>query len=141
MKSLEQWFAEYGESHQNPTNQIIHKICVPLIFFLSRRLLTSVASATGTFAVGRTAYRCGVRVVFNLGPQGFRLDVGRVGRVLRSFWRNESRIQSTLSISIYIRFSLDRPVHWAPDRGEKALLFQRLTVSSGGTLVGHEVRF
>ena len=32
MKSLQVWLEEYGESHQNKTNVIIHKICVPLIF-------------------------------------------------------------------------------------------------------------
>ena len=33
MKSLQQWLAEYGESHQNQTNKTIHWICVPTIFF------------------------------------------------------------------------------------------------------------
>ncbi|SDK26226.1 Uncharacterized membrane protein YGL010W [Ferrimonas sediminum] len=33
MKDIEQWFAEYGESHRNPTNKTIHWICVPLITF------------------------------------------------------------------------------------------------------------
>jgi uncharacterized membrane protein YGL010W len=32
-KSADQWFAEYGESHQDDTNETIHWICVPLIFF------------------------------------------------------------------------------------------------------------
>ena len=32
-KSADQWFAEYGESHQDDTNELIHWICVPLIFF------------------------------------------------------------------------------------------------------------
>lgn len=31
-KSLNDWLAIYGESHQNKTNKLIHKICVPLIF-------------------------------------------------------------------------------------------------------------
>jgi len=31
MRTFEQWMAEYGESHQNKTNQMIHKVCVPLI--------------------------------------------------------------------------------------------------------------
>jgi uncharacterized membrane protein YGL010W len=31
MKSLEQWMADYQVSHQHPTNQLIHKICVPAI--------------------------------------------------------------------------------------------------------------
>jgi uncharacterized membrane protein YGL010W len=33
MKSIQQWLAEYGESHQNETNKTIHWICVPAIFF------------------------------------------------------------------------------------------------------------
>ena len=32
-KSADQWFAEYGESHQDHANELIHWICVPLIFF------------------------------------------------------------------------------------------------------------
>jgi len=31
--SADQWFAEYGESHQDDTNELIHWICVPQIFF------------------------------------------------------------------------------------------------------------
>lgn len=31
MKTFSQWMDEYGVSHQNPFNQAIHKICVPLI--------------------------------------------------------------------------------------------------------------
>ena len=29
MKSIQQWLDEYGESHQNSFNKIIHYICVP----------------------------------------------------------------------------------------------------------------
>ncbi len=32
-KSADQWFAEYGDSHQDYTNELIHWVCVPLIFF------------------------------------------------------------------------------------------------------------
>jgi len=32
-KNADQWFAEYGESHQHHANELIHWICVPLIFF------------------------------------------------------------------------------------------------------------
>ena len=31
MRTYNQWMDEYGVSHQNHTNQLIHKICVPLI--------------------------------------------------------------------------------------------------------------
>lgn len=33
MKSISQWFDEYGESHQDKTNKTIHWICVPTILF------------------------------------------------------------------------------------------------------------
>ncbi|MCF7686944.1 MAG: DUF962 domain-containing protein [Cephaloticoccus sp.] len=32
-KTADQWFAEYGESHQHHTNELIHWVCVPVIFF------------------------------------------------------------------------------------------------------------
>ncbi|WP_413290419.1 DUF962 domain-containing protein [Bdellovibrio sp. HCB337] len=33
MKTLDQWLQLYSVSHQNRTNQLIHKVCVPAIFF------------------------------------------------------------------------------------------------------------
>ena len=42
MKTINQWLAEYGESHQNPTNKVVHWICVPLIFFSVVGLLFSI---------------------------------------------------------------------------------------------------
>ena len=42
MKSIHQWFDEYGESHQNKTNKIIHWICIPLIFWSIIALLSLV---------------------------------------------------------------------------------------------------
>ena len=41
-KSIQQWFDEYGESHQNPTNKIIHWICIPLIFWSIIGLLACI---------------------------------------------------------------------------------------------------
>lgn len=45
MKSIHQWFDDYGESHTNKTNKIIHWICVPLIFFSVIALLSAIPSA------------------------------------------------------------------------------------------------
>lgn len=42
---MQQWFDEYGQSHQNQTNKFIHWVCVPLIFFSVIGLLASVPSA------------------------------------------------------------------------------------------------
>lgn len=44
MKTLQQWFDEYAISHQNKTNQAIHFICVPAIFFSIVGLLMSIPS-------------------------------------------------------------------------------------------------
>lgn len=33
MKSLSDWLDLYAVSHQNPTNKLIHKVCVPIITF------------------------------------------------------------------------------------------------------------
>ena len=43
MKKLEQWLEAYGESHQNPTNKLIHNICVPVIFFVVVALLWKIS--------------------------------------------------------------------------------------------------
>ncbi|MBS1496771.1 MAG: DUF962 domain-containing protein [Bacteroidetes bacterium] len=42
MKSLQQWLSEYGESHQNETNKLIHWICVPCILFSVSGLLYAI---------------------------------------------------------------------------------------------------
>lgn len=31
MRTVDQWLQEYGESHQNATNKVLHWICVPAI--------------------------------------------------------------------------------------------------------------
>lgn len=33
LRSVHEWLDEYGESHQNPTNKLIHWVCVPVIVF------------------------------------------------------------------------------------------------------------
>ena len=42
MKTAKEYFDEYAESHQNKTNQSLHYICVPLIFFSIIGLLMSI---------------------------------------------------------------------------------------------------
>lgn len=42
MSTVDQWFSEYAESHQHPTNKLIHWICVPLIFWSILALLYSI---------------------------------------------------------------------------------------------------
>jgi len=42
MRTLNQWLDEYGESHTNETNKLIHWICVPAIFLSVTGLLYCV---------------------------------------------------------------------------------------------------
>lgn len=42
MKTIDQWLSEYGESHRNETNKLIHWICVPAIFFSLVGLLYNI---------------------------------------------------------------------------------------------------
>ena len=42
MKSQQNWFKEYAVSHQNPTNQAIHYVCVPVIYFSIIGMLMSI---------------------------------------------------------------------------------------------------
>ncbi|MRX28574.1 DUF962 domain-containing protein [Kangiella sp. HZ709] len=42
MKSGHQWIAEYSESHRNPTNKLIHWVCVPVIVWTVIALLWSI---------------------------------------------------------------------------------------------------
>ena len=44
MKTRDQWFADYAESHQNKTNQAIHYVCVPAIFFSIIGMFMSIPS-------------------------------------------------------------------------------------------------
>ena len=42
MATIASLLAEYGESHQNPTNKLVHWVCVPLIMFSLIGLLWAV---------------------------------------------------------------------------------------------------
>lgn len=42
MRTLEQWLNLYARDHKNPTNQLIHKVCVPAIMLSVFGLLWSI---------------------------------------------------------------------------------------------------
>ena len=42
MKGLTEWLGEYGQSHQDPTNKLLHWLCVPPIVLSVMGLLWSV---------------------------------------------------------------------------------------------------
>lgn len=52
MRTMQQWYAEYAESHQNKLNQSIHFLCVPLIFFSIVGLFMSIPNRLLADALG-----------------------------------------------------------------------------------------
>jgi len=44
MRTVTDWLSEYGTSHRNPVNKLLHWICVPLIVLTVFGLLWSAPS-------------------------------------------------------------------------------------------------
>lgn len=51
MKSIDAWFDEYSESHQDPKNKTIHWICVPAILFAIVGILAHFSALIATLLV------------------------------------------------------------------------------------------
>ena len=51
-RAMRSWLDEYGESHTNATNELIHWICVPTIFFCVVGLLASISAPALSFVTG-----------------------------------------------------------------------------------------
>ncbi len=47
MKTVEQWFEQYGQSHRNPVNKAIHWVCIPLIVLSLLGMLTAIPVRLG----------------------------------------------------------------------------------------------
>ncbi len=56
MRKIDLLLSEYGESHRNVTNKIIHWICVPLIFFSVIGLTASIPSGLVQSILGENPY-------------------------------------------------------------------------------------
>ncbi len=70
MRRIDSLLEHYGESHQNPTNVLIHKICVPTIVFTVYGLLWAVpvpASVRQMLALGGVGFGNMATLVFVLG--------------------------------------------------------------------------
>jgi uncharacterized membrane protein YGL010W len=51
MRSVADWLGEYGESHADPTNKLLHWICVPSIVFALMGLIWSIPAPAAFGAV------------------------------------------------------------------------------------------
>ena len=52
MRTVQQWYSEYAESHQNEFNQRIHYFCVPLIFLSIIGLFMSIPNGVLANLIG-----------------------------------------------------------------------------------------
>ncbi|WP_413577311.1 DUF962 domain-containing protein [Bdellovibrio sp. HCB290] len=76
--TLQDWFAEYSESHQNRTNQIIHKICVPLIFFSVVGLLLQIPVQMGPIRLGELFIAIALGWYSTLGMKPLMVMLGQL---------------------------------------------------------------
>jgi len=70
MRRIDRLLAHYGESHQNPANILIHKICVPTIVFTVYGLLWAIpvpASIRQTLVLGDVGIVNAATLVFLAG--------------------------------------------------------------------------
>lgn len=51
MKSVADWFTEYGESHAHSTNKLLHWICVPLIVLSIMGFFWSIPTPTALSSI------------------------------------------------------------------------------------------
>ena len=134
-KTADEWFEEYGESHRNPVNKLIHWVCVPLIYLVVFGLLWELPQPQWLADIPvlnwHTHHPSGHAVL--LSP------VTCTGKRIRPVYACLPAVSAGLRISVgnsaldqlYRRLchSLDRTVYRTPHRREKTLLFQRHPVS------------
>lgn len=65
-KTLHEWLAEYGESHQNEINKSIHWLCVPTIFVSIMGMIYTMSPLLAYFCVLLTIVFY-LRLSFSLG--------------------------------------------------------------------------
>ena len=75
--TLEEWLQIYADSHQNPKNQTIHKVCVPLIMWCVMALTYSLPS------LQYAGVNMGLFHIVIIGSLGFYFRLGQnVGMVM-----------------------------------------------------------
>lgn len=60
MRSAHEWFGNYSKDHQNPTNRLIHWICVPAILWAVIAALWVIPVPP---SIGRPGFWCGMAMI------------------------------------------------------------------------------
>ena len=125
MQTAKEYFNEYALSHQNETNQTIHYICVPLIFFSVIGLLMSIPTTflENLFDLSNPILE-NWAVVFGLMASLFYLKLG--------FWYF-IKMLFVLLLSIIVNFCMGGIIH---------LLYASITIfvlAWIGQFYGHKI--
>ncbi len=84
MRTFEEWMTEYSVSHQNKTNQLIHKVCVPFIMLSVLGILWSIPVPAIFLQVPYLNWAS----LFALGALGFYLSLNVamfLGMIVQTF--------------------------------------------------------
>ena len=89
MRTAADWLDEYGDSHRNSTNKVLHWMCVPLIVWCVLGLLWSLPFPSGIRAINPGANWAGVAVLAALiyySLLSIRLALGVLPLLLIFLW-------------------------------------------------------
>jgi len=124
MKTAQEWFDAYGESHQNGTNKLIHWICIPLIIFSLFGMLMAVPLPESLFGL-----------YFNAA--GFVLFLSLVFYLRLSF-SLFAGFFIVGSLLLFVNYKLFQAI--GMDNGEMALISLGIFVLAWiGQFVGHKI--
>jgi hypothetical protein len=117
-RTIDTLLAQYSESHLNPTNEVIHFICVPVIVFTLLGLLWSLHPLVAlAFAAASMVYYFRLsRRSPGHAADGSR-DAGHPGCA--------AAIHRAAAVDCRVCAGLDRPVHRPQDRRQEALVLRR----------------
>jgi len=134
--ALDLWLEKYGESHQNPINQVIHKICVPVIFFSLLGLLWAIPVGPLNMALLVSLIllpfyiRLGQRALLVILPQLL------LSLLLLAYWE-QWFLQRQLNLDVEQFFSADPGglEYWAPWK----ICLGLFVIAWIGQFVGHKI--
>lgn len=86
MRTEQQFLNEYAVSHRNPTNQLIHFFCVPIIFFSSGGLLWLIPLGRWLGLAPDTAYWVNGATVFGVFAALFYLKMSVTSLLTMTVW-------------------------------------------------------
>ena len=136
MRSVHDWFASYGADHQNPTNRLIHWICVPAILWSVIALLWIVPVPP---SIGRPGFWCALLMVGALTfywrlsrPLGAAMIALFIALALLTHFavRRARPERAAVARDRRVRRRVDRPVRRAQDRRPATVVPHRPRLSA-----------